>query len=680
MSATTLQPIASSIAAGFPPAPSEPHQTAVAIALRAQEGEGDLEYLRLGSLRLDERNVRTDEHTEEEIEELADLIDAQGLLQNLTVVAYAEPRKGKGKKKGGLFTHGVIAGGGRLRALQRLVERGRITLDEQVLCKVVPEERALAVSLTENSGRKPMSTADTVVAFADMVKAGAGVEDLAVCFHLSPLTVQRRLRLANVSPALFDLFRKEELTLDQLMALALTEDHKAQEAAWAAAPAHDRSARMLRRLIAGENLSQSIIKFVGVDAYQAAGGAVLRDLFADQDDQPDYIQDPGLMMRLAQEKLDALAAPLREAGLPWVEVFAKFGWEERERFSNATTKLREPTAEEAQAEAAIEQRLGKLNDELEALYDDDSEDADHSEKIDALENEGRELDDRLEKLQDARREVSPEAAQFVGAVIFINDQGEPVTLQHRVRKTDMEAIRQAVRAAEGSAGADAGAAGSTASGQPEEKGGISERLCHQLTAHRTRALQASMLGNQCAALAALVHPLLTRLVYGPSGSYESPSAVQARAEDCESQLKTWAPDLAESRAEKIVQEALAEVSALLPQKPAELLGWLLTQPLEVLVRLLQVCSALSLNAISASGKKETTTALAGVLNLQMREWWEPTGASYLGSVSKALIVDALNDAGLGEDAEAVAKMKKAEAVAKAEELLAGRGWVPAVLR
>jgi ParB family transcriptional regulator, chromosome partitioning protein len=292
MSATTIQPLEASHDERASP-------ESRGIALRAIQGEGEPTYLALGALRLDERNVRKDEPTDEEIEQLADLIDAQGLLQNLTVVAYDAPVRGKGKDKKRVYTHGVIAGGRRLRSLLRLVKRARLTLDEEILCTVVPAERAIAVSTAENSGRAPMSPADTIVAFAEMVRAGAGMEDLAVCFHLSPLTVQRRLKLAHVSPALFALFREGSMTLDQLMALALTDVHEHQEAAWNAAPAHDRTPRRLRALIAGEGVSPAVIRFVGVEAYEAAGGGVLRDLFADTDEKPAFILDAALMMRMA---------------------------------------------------------------------------------------------------------------------------------------------------------------------------------------------------------------------------------------------------------------------------------------------------------------------------------------------------------------------------------------------
>ena len=58
------------------------------IAVRTLEGEGVAIYLPLCNLRVDERNARRDGPSQTECNELADLMDAQGLLQNLTVIAY----------------------------------------------------------------------------------------------------------------------------------------------------------------------------------------------------------------------------------------------------------------------------------------------------------------------------------------------------------------------------------------------------------------------------------------------------------------------------------------------------------------------------------------------------------------------------------------------------------------
>jgi len=698
MSATTIQSRPNSQATkGASPKSS--------IALRAGgEGEGELKYLPLSCLRVDELNVRTvedNEPTEAEIEELADLIDAQGLLQNLIVVAYATPMAGKGKDKKRLFTHGVVAGGRRLRALWLLVKRGRITLDEEFLCLEVPRERALVVSASENSGRKEMSVADTVTAFADMVRAGAGIEELAVCFHLSPLTVQRRLRLANVSPSLFALFRNEEMKLEQLMALALSDDHATQEAAWEAAPAHDRSARRLRALIAGEGVSKAVQRFVGLQAYAEAGGRMLRDLFANVDDESAVsIQDPTLMERLATQKLQTVAEQVRsEGGSAWVETFTEFGYGEREGFAAAPSSQRPATAQEAakleQLKARERELSAQIDAEYEREYDESEEDSDDERDVDegAAQDSGagpsalERLEADLEAVQGQigalniqMAVVSPEVAKLVGAVVYLTHEGEVRIERNRLHKSDLAAAR---RAALGASGGGTGMAQGENAGDDAAvaRGGISERLCKQLTAQRTRALQACLLGNQSVALAALLHPLVVRVVYdGGIASYESPSAIKANAQDCDAELKTWAPDLAESRAEQVVQDALKQARELLPVEAGDLLPWLLKQSQDTLLQLLTLCAALSLNSISGSGKPGASAPLAEAVGLDMRQWWTPTKESYLGAVSKALLAQAVEQAGLPEDANALAKLKKAEAVSKAEQLLADKGWLPTVLR
>lgn len=655
-----------------------------AIAVRANDEEGAHEYVALRHLRLDERNVRKDPPTDAEVEELAGLIDAQGLLQNLAVVAYSEPVKGRGK--GRSATHGVIAGGCRYRALMRLVERKRITLDDEILCRVVPESRALAVSAAENSGRKDISTADTVVAFADMVRAGAGVEELAVAFHLSPLTVQRRLKLANVSPKLFAMFRAGELTLDQLMALALTDDHEKQEAAWNAAPAYDRSARQLRSLIAGAGLSAAIVRFVGLPAYEEAGGQVLRDLFSEAEEAPAYVLEADLMMRMATEKLDAIAQGLRDEGVAWVETFLGYSYSERQQFITPPTQRKAPSAAQAKALEKLQAEAVELQSQLDVLYesdedaeDDDGEDedgADASADIRALEDKLSKVESRIRDIEGKLKVVPAELADKVGALVYIDGQGFPVIDRPVMRKADAAAARRSLAKAEGKGSGSA----ADSEGEPGDRSGLSDRLCHQLTAHRTRALQALMLQHSRAALAALVHPLLTRLVHGSGAIWTAPSNVKVSGEDCESQLKTWAPDLAEAPAELQVQQALAAARALLPAEADELLPWLLDQPEAVLTQLLTLCAALSLNVINGNGKPGSTAPLAAALGLKMTDWWSPTIASYLGSVSKAQIGQALQEAGMPEEAADVMKLKKVEAAAKAEELLAGKGWLPAVLR
>jgi ParB family chromosome partitioning protein len=72
-----------------------------------------------------------------------------------------------------------------------------------------------------------MHPADHFEAFAALLVEGRPTEeDIAVDFGVTPLVVGRRMRLANVSPRVLADYRADTVTLDQLMALALTDDHK----------------------------------------------------------------------------------------------------------------------------------------------------------------------------------------------------------------------------------------------------------------------------------------------------------------------------------------------------------------------------------------------------------------------------------------------------------------------
>ena len=64
----------------------------------------------------------------------------------------------------------------------------------------------------------------------------------------------------------------------------------------------------------------------------------------------------------------------------------------------------------------------------------------------------------------------------------------------------------------------------------------------------------------------------------------------------------------------------------------------------------------------------------------MADWWEPTADNYLRQVPKSLALEAVSEAVSTEAAAALANQKKDELVAQAEAQLAGKRWLPGVLR
>jgi len=63
----------------------------------------------------------------------------------------------------------------------------------------------------------------------------------------------------------------------------------------------------------------ALVRFVGLDAYEAAGGGIRRDLFA-QDDGGVYVTDTTLLETLVRQKLDEHAATVKAEGWAWVDV------------------------------------------------------------------------------------------------------------------------------------------------------------------------------------------------------------------------------------------------------------------------------------------------------------------------------------------------------------------------
>lgn len=94
--------------------------------------------LPLSSLFRDPLNVR--KTGGEDVATSAALIAAHGLLQNLIVRVELKHKKDTGR-------HGVVAGGRRLRALELLHSRGQLSADHPVRCRLVSQERGLAVHI-----------------------------------------------------------------------------------------------------------------------------------------------------------------------------------------------------------------------------------------------------------------------------------------------------------------------------------------------------------------------------------------------------------------------------------------------------------------------------------------------------------------------------------------------------
>jgi ParB family chromosome partitioning protein len=255
-------------------------------------------------------NVRTS-GAEDNLGELIASIRSVGLLQSLVV------------KKASRGTFVVGAGKRRFLALSQLMEEGDIKRSFPVPCRIAPDDADLTeISLAENVVRTDMSVFQQVSAFLSLIEAGHSVADIAARFAVSEKVINGRLALARVSPVLWKLYEEDQLTLAVLLAFTLTEDHATQERVWSDLPPWDQDKpNAIRRILLKEEIpaTDKRVRFVGLDAYEAAGGIVRRDLFSEGEDGVS-IADPELLAHLVNDKLQRLASDAKAEGWKWIDV------------------------------------------------------------------------------------------------------------------------------------------------------------------------------------------------------------------------------------------------------------------------------------------------------------------------------------------------------------------------
>lgn len=524
---------------------------APAVLLEAADPSKNLILVSLSRLvsRPTGRNVRKTPRMS--IPELAASIQHVGLLQNLIVTATADGER-----------YEVVAGGRRLAALKLLAKKHRISKEWEVPCLLVADGTARTASLTENMQREAMHPADQFEAFAALVAEGRPIEDIAADFSVTPLVVQRRLKLANVSPRLLADYRAEAVCLDQLMALAITDDHAAQEAAFYDAPTWQRSPHNLRDRLTEREIDahrHPLVRFVGLNAYEAAGGGTRRDLFAEADSGV-YLTDATLLERLAQDKLASLAAEVKAEGWAWVDATPGTTHADLQAFQRAPRQRRSPNKREAQRIEQLETKMQALAEAVDAALD-----ADDEEKADALQEEGEHLGEQLQALEDSLQDYGEAVKAAAGAIVTVDRSGEAVIHRGLLREAEAKALRTLERLRQGfGSEADNDDEGEEAGNAPKPAA-MSDRLAQRLSAHRTAALQIEVARHPQVALAALVHGMVQTVLHGSYYGHDLPLGVKLTQQD---RLEGMAPDWPESPAAAALHELQQGAGEALPQDSA----------------------------------------------------------------------------------------------------------------
>lgn len=588
-----------------------------------------------------------------DVRQLAALIAHQGLLQNLIGYIDAEGKIA------------IVAGERRRNAIAFNVEDGILPEDFLVQVLIITKEEAVAVSLAENSGRKDMHHADLSEAVMNLKKAGASVADIAVCFGLDEMVVRRRLRLADLSPVIFDHYRKDEMSFEQVVAYTLVEDHAQQEAAFSVL-GPKASPHRIREMLTSQKVNietNSIVKFVTVEAFEKAGGVVERDLFSTTGGG--YIADVALLEKLAHDAMLPKADELRAQGFAWVETKLSLTYSELEQYVEARTGTREPTEAEAAQLQAIEAKQKEIEEKIAAL--EEAGDYDSEEHADL----SAQLDDMFEEHDQVAATLSgiiPEDKPLAGALVFIQ-HGKIEARTGLIKPEDKKKMAKVSRpGVVGATGAD---------GAEKVRAVHSEALMHNLTTHRTLALRAELMDRPDVAIVLVTHKLMVKAFS---------TELRCWSRDSMSSL-SWDAAMLDKEAEAgKAAEALAarhkEIWESLPQgvNAKTLLPWLLEQDQATVWKMFAYCSALSFDATARkeTEKNDYYAPVAKVLSLDMANWWE-AGEDYFKRVNLARIAEVVKTVST-EVAGKIGSMKKKDAVVEAVKAIKDSRWVPDFFR
>ena len=232
---------------------------------------------------------------------------------------------------------------------------------------------------------------------------------------------------------LLEAYREGGIDLETLMAFAVTTDHARQVAVWEQVKdqGYRPGAWQIKRMLTEDRIpaTSAIARFIGIEAYEAAGGKIDRDLFAEEDERGIWLDDPDLLNKLAMDKLQAAANELKTRW-KWAEARLDVDWNAAAGFGRVRPQPSEPSDEE---KAEIE-RLKARNDELTNMDEDDW--------TEEFEEEGEANEARLDELEamiEARAVYRREDFAIAGCIATIGNSGELKLIQGLVRPEDMPA-------------------------------------------------------------------------------------------------------------------------------------------------------------------------------------------------------------------------------------------------
>ncbi|MGT2516922.1 ParB/RepB/Spo0J family partition protein (plasmid) [Sphingomonas panni] len=669
-----------------------------------------IQSVKLAKLVLSPINVR--QAGDDFIEQLAADIAARGVIQNLIVTPAKKPRG----------TFAVIAGSRRFRALELLAQRGEVdaaAYDVPVLVLSGTDAALSETSLAENFQKLAMNPADECRAFQHFLGTGGDIDGVAKRFGITRRFVEGRLRLADLAEPIFTALAERRISLDLAKAYASTSSQERQLMVWQAyGHSSYQSADSIRRIIANETMksSEPIARFVGEDAYVAAGGKVESDLFSDDGDR--WI-DPGIAQTLAAAKLEAEAQRVgEEHGLAWVRPVAGTStWEAARDLHRVHLPTLPLTLAEAERLDVIADRLEEIEDDMQGIEGDGDEAA-----YAALQEEHETLSEEAQALHERPQILPDELRQKVGTFLLLNRDGTTAldTTYYSETPIRVTAVdpgsdgddddaetdghdgerRPAAtfHIEEGPASPARGGASEPVAAEAAAPGGkaLSQVLYDQLAVQRRDVLAASILANPALALDYMLFAMIDGRVNMGShsgttiraGNPQDPMlaknvpATRARdylAEAYDGLDASWAEGRDGSSSGAATIARFEAFRALGDEAKTAWLAWI-------------VAASFEAKDGYTSKQNALQNRLATILDIDVATWWRPTAENFFDRVPKGALLSLLDEVGgpalsgrhasqkKGEIAASCEKLFAGEAIVEAEVKAAALAWVPGAMR
>lgn len=552
---------------------------------------------------------------------LAASIRAVGLMQNLSGLSL----------DGGKVE--IVAGGRRLRALQLLAETGDAPTFIPVALTADPD-LALIWANTENTAREELHPADEVRAYFKMLMAGtASVSEVASAFAVSEAHVRRRARLGALPEAVLDSLKAGEINISQAQAMTLSQDEALILAALEKAKGnkwfdeHDiRNAVVPHRIASSDRR----LKFVGLDAYAAAGGKSTADLFNDQT----ILHSPDVLDRVFAEKLDEQAERQIASGWKWAKTITE----------------PQPNWSEIAAVARLYREEGALNEAQAERYDELAE----LYNSDALDEAGQDELDGMQIILDGVYTTEQRANS--GVLVYVDYAGALQTTEGVVLAGDADGAVAAgliQPVALPDTKADANGQGDGGAAKPA----LSQALVTDLQAMRNAAVQGALLDKPKLALDLLAFSLDQR--FGPLDMHYHASNITPTEAD------GFSPDarLEAGRADR-------EDDGANPFEAFRAKGE--KHRNAALALIVARCLKYGASIYGENGKLDLFGLIETEVKADIRQVWTPTAANFFNRVNAAYLENLLADlTGCDRDSaefRAFAGGKKKEKAAMLERL------------